>query len=213
MYLTFFIALLVILNPIGNAAIYIGMTSENKPHELNHIAKTCAFAISIILLLALWVGLPLLHFFGITIGTFKFAGGLIVLGIALSMMKGKPHTHEHNGENNTQKNDPVKTNPTSIAVVPMAIPIIAGPGAISVIVSRAHDLTSYYQMLLYSLICISTAIILWIVLKFAPWIGKKLGKEGMMIVSRIMALILASIAVSMLQSGLISMFPILSGAH
>lgn len=203
MYLSLFISLLVIMNPIGNAAIYIGLISSRNKREQRATAIICAIAIFIILLLSLWVGWPILKFFGISLAALKVAGGLIVLRIALSMLKGTSHTHDHDSEDSQSK----MVKKPSIAVVPMAIPIIAGPGAISVMITNADQFHHMTSMLIVSILCAVLAFIIWLVLAISPWLGRLLGEQGMQIVSRVMGLILAAIAVGMLQGGLGSMFP------
>lgn len=196
--LTFGIGLLAIMNPIGNAAIYIGMVADRTPQQQHKTALTCGIAIAVILLIAVWVGWPILKFFGITIGSFELAGGLIVLLIALSMVRGHPHTHTHN------KKDSIDTykSKESIAVVPMALPIIAGPGAISVVISYGSKHHAPLDLIQQSIVCGIAALILWFVLFFAPKIGRVLGENGMKIVSRVMGLILTAIAAQMMADGI-----------
>jgi multiple antibiotic resistance protein len=198
----FFIALIVIMNPIGNLAIYVGLIDVNDKKLCFKTANISSIAILIILLLSLWVGWPILDFFGITIGAFQVAGGLIILGIAMSMLKGKTHQHKYGGDSQSQ---PDKDS-ESIAVVPMAIPIIAGPGAMTVLITRSHSF-NFFELFIASIICIIIAIIFWFSLRYAPKISTYLGEEGMRIVSRVMGLILAAISVQMLAQGLISLFP------
>ncbi|MCF6806788.1 NAAT family transporter [Thiotrichales bacterium 19S9-12] len=198
-----FISMLVIMNPIGNAAIYISLVSDRDKKEQALTAKICAVAVLAILLVSFWAGWPILKFFGIDIGSLKVAGGIIVLRIALSMLKGGSHTHNHHTEEDKQKT--IKKE--SVAVVPMAIPIIAGPGVISVMIANAHDYEGLMPGAMVSLLCVLAAFIIWIILVSAPLIGRVLGEQGMQIISRVMGLILAAISIEMLHSGLILLFP------
>jgi multiple antibiotic resistance protein len=203
--LTFTIGMIAVLNPIGNTAIYISMTSHHKPRDQKRNAINCGIAILVILLISTWIGEPILRVFGISIGAFGSAGGIIVLLIAINMVRGQPHRpgyHTH-VEERTTKNK-IKHH---VAIVPMAIPIIAGPGAISTIISHSYLFPSIQDRLIESavLFCISAGIGL--ILFIAPLISKLLGEYGMKVATRVMGLILAAIAMQMLSSGLTKIFP------
>ncbi|WP_116963487.1 MarC family protein [Fastidiosibacter lacustris] len=200
MLLSFAVALIVIMNPIGNLAIYSALIENRNTEECNKTAKTCAIAIFSILMIALWIGWPILNFFGISIGAFEFAGSLIILRIALSMIKG--HSHTHDKEKTKQLKYP------SIAVVPMATPVIAGPGSMVVIISHANEFT-ITQFIYASVICLIISVFFWLLLKFTPKFASHIGDETMAVISRIMGLILAAIAIQMAASGLILLFPVL----
>lgn len=193
----FIVALIVIMNPIGNLAIYIALIDIEDQKNCNQNAKICAVAIFIILLISLWIGWPLLNFFGISIGAFKVAGGIVILGIALSMLKGATHSHHHGDKTANASAE----NKELIGVVPMAIPVIAGPGAMTVLISKAHDF-SFTQMIMATIVCLIISLFFWILLKFTPKVAEHLGEEGLRIVSRVMGLILAAIAVEIAASGI-----------
>ena len=202
-FITFAVGLIAILNPIGNAAIYIGMIDGRDKSEQHKIAFTCMIGIAVILVLVTWIGLPLLNFFGISIGAFQTAGGLIVLLIALDMIRAKQHNNDHH---NAPEQKSAKEK-DGIAIVPLAIPIIAGPGAISAIVANMHDMHTVSDKLMVSGIGIGCAVLMGIVLFFVPAIGRVLGEFGMKIVTRVMGLLLAAIAFQMLGDGLIALLP------
>ena len=140
----------------------------------------------------------MLNLFGISIYAFKIAGGIIVLNIALSILKGVTHNHSH-GERTT------KTPRNNIGVVPMAIPVVARSGLITVLITNAHDF-NFEETLLATLICAILASFFWISLRVSPKVASFLGQEGLKIVSRIMGLILAAIAVQMIISGIKKVF-------
>ncbi|WP_192484193.1 MULTISPECIES: MarC family protein [Cysteiniphilum] len=198
--LSFAIALIVIMNPIGNLAIYIGLITGRDEQDCNKTAKICAIAIFVLLMISLWIGWPILNFFGISIGAFRLAGGLIVLRIALSMIQGGNHTHKKGEKKIDDEKQP------SIAVVPMAIPVIAGPGAMAVIITHAHDFT-LWQFLMASIICAVAAVFFWLLLKYTPKLARFLSEEALSVISRVMGLILAAIAIQMMAGGLTALFP------
>lgn len=194
------IALLAILNPIGNAAIFVSMI-KGDTHAKHKTAISCAIAVAIILLVTIWVGIGLLKTFGISIGAFQTAGGLIVILIGLSMLKGQNPTHADH------LNPQAQTNSGSIAVVPLAIPIIAGPGAMTTIILHMTYLNSINYKIIISIICFILAAIIGVVLYFSPYIAKTLGNSGMRIMTSIMGLVITAIAFQMLASGLLKLLP------
>ena len=210
-YLTFIGALIAILNPIGNTAIYIGMTNQLKPSEQHKCAIHCALAVATILLLSTWLGKYILAIFGISIEAFGTAGGLIVLLIAINMLRGQPHRpsyHTHVEERTSGLKMPSAKKESikhQIAVVPLAIPIIAGPGAITKVIYKSSMTHSLNGLLNISLIVIVASAIIGGILYFAPFIGRVLGEYGMKIVTRIMGLMLAAIACNMLGDNLVKL--------
>ena len=210
-FITFIVGMVAILNPIGNTAIYIGMTSELKRSTQHKCALHCATAVGVILLFSMWFGQPLLSLFGITIGAFGSAGGLIVLLIAINMLRGQPHRpsyHTHVEEKTLSAEKKIKKNlKHQIAVVPLAIPIIAGPGAIAKVIYQSYNFPSFQDRVMGSVILISLSAIIGVILYLAPLIGKALGEYGMKVVTRVMGLILAAIAMQMLTSNLAVLLP------
>jgi len=213
-YITFIVGMIAILNPIGNTAIYIGMTSTFKRSTQHRCALHCAFAVFIILLLSIWFGEPLLKVFGITLGSFGSAGGLIVLLIAINMIRGQPHRagyHTHVEEKTSIKSkaeiEKSRQLKSQIAVVPLAIPIIAGPGAISKVIYQGYAFPSFQDKLIESAILLILSVLIGIILYFGPLIGKAIGEYGMKVVTRVMGLLLAAIAMQMLSANLIKLLP------
>lgn len=195
--ITFLAGLLAVLNPIGNAAIFVSLVSERTKADQHKAAVKCAIAVAIIMVLVVWVGLPLLHFFGISLGAFQIAGGLVVLLIGLSMIRAKSHSNDYDQPSKQQSSK----NKTSVAIVPMAMPIIGGPGAISAIIAHAPAFPSVTDHIILTICCIILSAVIGAVLWFAPLVSKILGDEGMRIATRIMGLVLAAIAVQMMAGG------------
>lgn len=200
---TFTVGMIAILNPIGNTAIYIGMTGDFNRHVQHKCAVHCTLAVFIILLLSIWFGEPLLRIFGISLGAFGSAGGLIVLLIALSMLRGQPHTPDYH----THVEEKTSHMKHQIAVVPLAIPIIAGPGAISTVIANGYLFSTSQDKLIESSIIMVITFCIGVILYFAPLIGRALGEYGMKVVTRVMGLVLAAIAMQMLGSSLTKLFP------
>jgi multiple antibiotic resistance protein len=118
---SFIAALFSMMNPIGNLGVFAGMTAERPDAEARRIAWTCAMAVAITLLIVAWTGSLLLKFFGISVDSLRAAGGVIVLVIGLHMLFNKAE-HKHSSAELADGRQRA-----SIAVVPLAIPIVAGP--------------------------------------------------------------------------------------
>jgi multiple antibiotic resistance protein len=176
-----------------------------RPEEMHRTALKAAVAVAVILTLSVWVGDYLLSFFGIGIPSFRIAGGLLVLIIAIAMFDARTSPARHTDAEQAEaevKND--------IAVVPLAIPLLAGPGAISLTIVDAHQVVSFADKFVFSLGIVGVAAIVWVVLRLAEPIGKRLGTGGLNIATRVMGLILAAMAVQFMADGMLELFPGLS---
>ena len=202
-FVTFLVAMIAITNPIGNTAIFIGMTGDKTRHEQKVTAIQCFTAIIIILLAVAWFGRPLLMLFGISIGAIECAGGLLLILIGLSMMKGQSTNNiPHN-----MLNKKALENKSHIAVVPLAIPIVAGPGSMATLIAHTEAVHNFSYLSLTSLICIICALIVGTCFYFSGFIAKVLGPLGIQIAAKVMGLVLISIAFQLLSNGLIYFFP------
>jgi multiple antibiotic resistance protein len=200
--LNFIVSMLAITNPAGSLAVFIGMTSDKDIHEQRQIALVTTMTIIIVLVLITWVGIPILKMFGISLPAFEITGGLIILLRGLSML--------HSKETPTsQTADELQKGITrdSIAVVPLAIPIIAGPGAMTTVIIYAQHFQSMFNKIYISIGVIAVAWMVGLTLYFAAHINKIIGSTGIKIVTRIMGLILAAIAMSMITTGIKEVFP------
>ncbi len=200
--ITFAIAMLAITNPLGNLAIFAGLTGDKSPQEKKKTAFVAGAAITAILLIVTWSGELILEGFGIDIASFETAGGLIIALIGLSMLHAKTSSMHHSPEEHEEAK-----SKDSVAVVPIAIPIVAGPGAITTIVVETQKYGSIEDKITVSVVCLGISILLWICFYFSGPVSRLLGVTGINIVTRIMGIILAAIAFQMLSNGLKSLFP------
>jgi multiple antibiotic resistance protein len=193
------------MNPIGNVGVVAGMTANLSDDQVRRIAWTCAAAVAITLLIFAWSGSILLEVFGITVNSFRAAGGLILLLIGLQMLFNKSgHQHSPAELKDAQSR-------ASIAVVPLAIPIVAGPGSMVTVLVAAQQHPSVLSKVEISLVVICLAALCGLLFSFATPVAKRLGESGMGVVTRVMGMILAAIAMGMLADGLKGMLPGLAG--
>lgn len=202
---SFIAALFSMMNPIGAVGVFAGMTSDRSEAETRRIAWSTAVAIAVTLLVVIWAGSAIMTFFGVTIDTLRAAGGLIVLLIGLQMLFNKSaHRHTAAELEDAASND-------SIAVVPMAIPVVAGPGTMATVIVAAQNSPAILGRMEISLVAVILAGLCGLLFSFATPIANRLGASGMGVVTRVMGLILASIAMGMLAEGLKELLPGLAG--
>jgi multiple antibiotic resistance protein len=196
-----FVALWALVHPIGAIPIFLSLT-ENCPADRRHIGFVAAVAVGVILIACVFVGQALLQAFGIHIPSFRVAGGLLILFVAFAMI----HTSDP-GTQDTLEDGQGSATHDSVAVVPLAIPILAGPGAISTVITYAHMNASLSHHVLICAIIVAVAVSTLVVLRFALVIASLLGRTGMRIFTQIMGLLIAAIAVEFITQGLAAIFP------
>ena len=193
---------MTIANPIGAVAIFSGIAGNRSYGEQKSLAHATAVAVMVILLLVTWLGSAILAVFGVTTSGLQVAGGVIIALLGLSMLHSKTSSMAHREEEGDEARQK-----ESIAVVPMAIPIVAGPGAITTIINATNKFPSLYDRLLISGICVIVSALLWVCLRFAAPISKRLGVTGINLVTRIMGMVLTALAFQMLAAGLRELLP------
>lgn len=209
-YIQIAIGIVTIFSPFAAIPIFVSLTSNASIQEKNDTAKTAAFSAGITGLISVWIGQYILVFFGISISSFKIAGGILLLLMAINMLNAKiPKAKNTKSELKEAKKKSI--NVSEIAVVPLAIPLIAGPGAISTIIIFSQRSSEFMHLIAMSGIIIAISLYILVMLRMATFISKKLGITGINIISRVMGLILASISIEFITSGLLTVFPVLAG--
>ena len=195
------VALWALVHPIGAVPIFLSLT-EDRPAERHHIGFVAAVAVGVILIACLFVGQALLQAFGIEIPSFRIAGGLLILFVALAMV----HTSDHGTQEPLGDGQGASAR-DSVAVVPLAIPILAGPGAISTVIVFAHRSAAVSHYMLICAIIVAVAASTFVVLRLAVVLASLIGRTGMRVFTQIMGLIIAAIAVEFITQGLAAIFP------
>jgi multiple antibiotic resistance protein len=196
------IALFAIVNPIGSVPIFISATNGWSKQDRAKTAKTVALTVGIVLTVSAFLGDKILDFFGISIPSFQVGGGILLMLIANSMMHGK-----QSGTRQTPEEAQSLADREAIAIVPLSIPLLAGPGAISSMIIAAQQNSSFAGHVSLILPITIIAIIIWLVLRLSAGISNQLGSIGINIVTRLMGLILAAMAVEFIAHGLVGLFP------
>lgn len=196
------LALFAIVNPIGSLPIFISATSGWSNADRANTAKTVALTVFIVLTISTFLGDQILDFFGVSIPSFQVGGGILLMLIAISMMHGK-----QSGARQTPEEAQTLAEREVIAIVPLSIPLLAGPGAISNMILFAQKNSSLAGHLSLMIPIFIICIMIWLVLRLSVSISNKLGIIGINIVTRLMGLILAAMAVEFVAHGLIGLFP------
>jgi len=199
--LNYFIAVLVICNPVSALPALLNLTQGRGAHEKKSIAKQTAFAVGVILVVVTWVGAPILNFFGIHVPAFQLAGGCVLFTVAFSMLKAQPSRIQQAREDEREAE-----HKDSIAVVPLAMPIIAGPGAITTVIVSLADNPGFLNQIWMTFAVMLVALSIWGLLYFAYPIEQVLKHTGINIITRIGGLILASLSVQAIAKGVNGLF-------
>jgi len=190
-------ALFVIADPIAAIPIFITLTAGNTAQDRKRIASVTALTVATVLVSSIFLGQPLLRLFGISIASFRVGGGILILLMAISMLNARvsrTHGTPEEMQEGVEKDDP--------AVVPLGIPLLAGPGAISTMIIYEHQAKDVYDIIFLVLAGLFVAFTVWVALRLADPIRNLLGKTGINIISRVMGMILAAVAVQAVLNGL-----------
>ncbi len=204
------ITLLAIVNPLACVPFFIHYTQGfNRAQRQRTILISSFTAFAVIAASAL-LGLQILEFFGISLASFQVGGGMLLLTSALSMLNAQPAEARANADE-VQSAEAKAAVGASIAVVPLTIPLLTGPATMSTVVIYAEKAKTFFQM--GSLVGYGVVIGLATALCFslAAPIARVLGQTGINVMTRLMGLILAALAVEVMADGLHKLFPVLGG--
>ena len=198
------IALLAIVNPIGVVPFFIHFTggfSRQQRRRTIHIAALGAFAVIAVSAIA---GLSIIEFFGISLASFQVGGGMLLLVSSLQMLHAQPA--ESRREDLAEGSDKVDAG-ASIAVVPLTIPLLTGPATISTMVIYAEKARTFWQLATLVGYGVAIGLAVWASFSLSGRIARLLGKTGINVMTRLMGLLLAALAVEVMSEGLLTLFP------
>ena len=191
-----FPAVFFVVDPIGVVPLFVAMTANDPPEKVQRMARrACVTGCALLVFFALFGGL-VFKLFGVTLGAFRVAGGLLLLVTSLDMVNARPartRTSPTETREGVEKED--------VAIVPLAIPLLAGPGAIAtvmVLMSRGKGVLTAIPVALSVLLTFGVS---YLVLRGAALVQRVLRRTGVAIVERVMGLILAAIAVQFIAEG------------
>lgn len=204
-YVRLLVGLLALINPLTVLPIFLGLVQGRSEPDKRHISSVAALTVLVTLLIFTYLGGALLDLFAITIDSFRIAGGILLLLTALEMMRAKAAARA-GGED-------TEVNITSIGIVPLGIPLLAGPGAIVTTIVDATALPSLAHKIAVSLVVVLVAIVVYVALRLSAKAGTYLSPTAMTVFNRVMGLIIASIAIEFMLGGLAARFPALTNVR
>ncbi|MFM8865169.1 MAG: MarC family protein [Limnohabitans sp.] len=204
------ITLLAIVNPLACVPFFIHYTQGFSSAQRQRTILVSSLSACIVIAASAMLGLQILSFFGISLASFQVGGGMLLLTSALSMLNAQPAEARANADE-VQDAEARAAVGASIAVVPLTIPLLTGPATMSTVViyaEKARDLVQLGTLVGYGVVIgLATALCF----SLAEPIARVLGRTGINVMTRLMGLILAALAVEVMADGLHKLFPVLTG--
>ncbi|NVO19834.1 MAG: NAAT family transporter [Bacteroidetes bacterium] len=193
---TVFLGFFAMLNPIGNTPVFISMVGKADEKTIKKVAFRAVLVAFILITIFSLFGHIIFRMFGITLPAFQIAGGIIVFFIGYNLLQGK-----ESGAHSSDNGDPVKSL-QDMAISPLGIPLLAGPGTISTAMNFVGEGKNFYSTLLIILIFAVVCAITFLMFILSEKIADKFSTSLIKVVSKIMGLILAVIAIQMVINGI-----------
>jgi multiple antibiotic resistance protein len=202
------ITLLAIVNPLAIVPFFIHYTQSFSAAQRKRTIWVSSFSVFVVIAVSALLGLQILDFFNISLASFQVGGGLLLMTSSLNMLNAQPAEAKSNADEIQDASERAAVG-SSIAVVPLAIPLLTGPASMSTVVIYADRAKSFWQLM--TLVGYGVVIGLATALCFAlaQPIARILGKTGINVMTRLMGLILAALAVEVMADGLHKLFPVL----
>ena len=200
-YLRFIVTLTAVLDPFLAIPIFLAVTSPAEPAARLRLAWVITLTVFLVLAGAAIFGEGLLRLIGASVPAFQVGGGLVLLLMALSMLNAQA-----GGMRQSRAEAEELESGEAAGVVPLAVPLLAGPGAISTSIIAAQAGGAAHVSVLIACIA-GVCAILWIVLSVAPVVAPRMGTSGLNIVTRLLGLLLAAIAIQTMAEGMKDLFP------
>ena len=193
------VGIFVIVDPIGSVGIVLAVTNGFSKIKKEKAARFAGITVAAVLVVAALMGQAILDLFGIRLAAFSVAGGILFLILAVEMIRGEGVSQFH------KLNERSEQLPAA-AIVPLGVPLMAGPGAISTVILASPGSANWFETaILISSIAV-LGLVTWLCFSYAQYIGKLIGDIGIQLISRIMGLILAALAVEYMVKGVQILF-------
>jgi len=187
----FFAALFSIINPFGTIPIFVALTTNFSTRDITKVAVKTSLYVLLVLVLSYIVGNYVLEFFGISLNSLKLAGGLVIATSGYALLTGS--FTEHKGIGADVKSD-ISTR-QEIALTPLAIPMLAGPGAISLLITYNQEYDKLLDKVIMYISITAVAVSVFFILRGAHYISKFMGASGINALSRVIGLFVIAIGV------------------
>ena len=195
-FLAAFSSLFTIINPFSAATLFLSITRYDSKQKKMAMARKASFTAAIVLIIFALAGNYILNFFGITIDAFRIAGGIIIGSIGLNMINAKRenlHTEKEKKEAVTKED---------VSIIPLAIPMLSGPGAMTTSLVLMRETNSFIDSATLIFAIIIVCLLSYFILSRADYIGRYLGETGKHVTERIMGLIVLVVGVQFVINGI-----------
>jgi MarC family membrane protein len=199
-FLLLFAALFSILNPIGTVPIFVGLTEGYSKAELSKTSLWTAINVFIILMISFFVGQYVLSFFGITITALRIAGGILITNSGFGLLNGK--FSKNKGINKKTEEEAQERN--DIALTPLAMPMLAGPGSMSLLIAFYQEHNTTGEIIASCIAILLIAVVIFIILRSAYFLSRILGSSGIVAISRIVGFLTIAIGIQYIISAILS---------
>ncbi len=199
-FLLLFAALFSILNPIGTVPIFVGLTEGYSKAELSKTSLWTAINVFIILMISFFIGQYVLSFFGITITALRIAGGILITNSGFGLLNGK--FSKNKGINKKTEEEAQERN--DIALTPLAMPMLAGPGSMSLLIAFYQEHNTTGEIIASCIAILLIAVVIFIILRSAYFLSRILGSSGIVAISRIVGFLTIAIGIQYIISAILS---------
>ena len=193
-------ALFSVLNPIGTVPIFVGLNQDYTKSERSKVSMITALNVFIILIISFFIGQYVLTFFGITITALRIAGGIIIASSGFSLLNGK--FSKNRGIGKKVEEDIHMRN--SIALTPLAMPMLAGPGSISLLIAFYQEHNTTNEIIFSSIAILVVSVLIFLILRSAHYLAKILGASGIVAISRIIGFLTIAIGIQYIISSVLA---------
>lgn len=200
LFIYVFAALFSVINPLGTVPIFVGLTQDDSSKDRSKTSFLTAINIFVILVISFFTGRYLLQFFGISIESLRIAGGLIIVTSGFALLTGS--FSKHKGMDKRVKDDAYQRE--GVSLTPLAIPMLAGPGSISMLIGMYEEYQVFSERIITVLAILAVCLATFLVLKSSHYIVKMLGASGINAISRIIGFIVIAIGVEYISSSVIT---------
>ncbi len=204
LFLITFAALFSVINPLGSVPIFLGLTQGDSKEAKKKTALWASINVFIILVISFLIGKIILNFFGISIDVLRIAGGVVICSSGFGLLSGT--FSKRRGVNKKVTDDAQQRN--DIALTPLAIPMMAGPGSMSLLIAMDQDYPELTNKLIIVAAIMGVAISVFLVLRSANYISKLLGASGIVAISRIIGFLVLAIGIQYIINSLLILFKI-----
>ena len=203
--LELFIAVLAslfsVVNPLGAVPVFLALTPHYTPQERKRTAMHTGLYFTLILLVFFFAGTFILSFFGISLNAMRIAGGMIIVSSGYSLLSGK--FAESRAMNRKVRDEALEKDDISFA--PMAMPMLSGPGSISLLIGLFAEHHDWQAKAVVALVIAFLGALVYFILNSAPYLYKLLGEAGLKALSRIMGFLVMAIGVQYVISGIVQL--------